>query len=183
RHGPYQDDCTYVSSCSHEYGSPRDRTLVRVRHELPVTKSPKSAKHLWTNVGVRESPYSESWLNYLGPRRTSWRTRLLSHEGRSSSCRGRSPTPALDSRCPGESGSHAKLPSLGERANAQLKSWKLLRKLRCSPSKIGHLRKAAHVLQTAKPPQDEKGSVSLSFTSVRKTQSGFMSLYPATTVR
>jgi hypothetical protein len=97
----------------------------------------------------------------------------------------RRPTPALGSRCPGESGSHAKLPSLGERANAQLKSWKLLRKLRCSPSKIGHLRKAAHVLQTAKPPQDEKASVSvsLSFTSVRKTQSGFMSLYPATTVR
>ncbi|MEV3927753.1 IS5/IS1182 family transposase, partial [Actinomadura coerulea] len=31
--------------------------------------------------------------------------------------------------------------------NAQLKSWKLLRKLRCSPSRAGHLVKAIAVLQ------------------------------------
>lgn len=43
--------------------------------------------------------------------------------------------------------SHAKLRGPGERANAQLKSWKLLRKLRCSPSKAGHLVKAIAVLQ------------------------------------
>ncbi|MFA1538068.1 IS5/IS1182 family transposase, partial [Actinomadura sp. DLS-62] len=33
------------------------------------------------------------------------------------------------------------------RANAQLKSWRILRKLRCSPSKAGHLVKAIAVLQ------------------------------------
>ncbi|MFC4906878.1 transposase family protein [Actinomadura gamaensis] len=42
--------------------------------------------------------------------------------------------------------SHAKLRGPGERANAQPKSWKLLRKLRCSPSKAGHLVKAIAVL-------------------------------------
>ncbi|MEU4857874.1 MULTISPECIES: transposase family protein [Actinomycetes] len=43
--------------------------------------------------------------------------------------------------------SHARLRGPGERANAQLKSWKLLRKLRCSPCKAGHLVKAIAVLQ------------------------------------
>jgi hypothetical protein len=42
--------------------------------------------------------------------------------------------------------SHARLRGPGERANAQLKSWKILRKLRCSPNKAGHLAKAIHVL-------------------------------------
>jgi len=43
---------------------------------------------------------------------------------------------------------HAKLRAPGERANAQLKSWKILHKLRCCPSKAGTLAKAIHVLQT-----------------------------------
>jgi hypothetical protein len=43
--------------------------------------------------------------------------------------------------------SHAKLRGPGERANAQIKTWRLLRKLRCSPSKTGHLVKAIAVLQ------------------------------------
>ncbi|MEU9832582.1 transposase family protein [Streptosporangium sp. NPDC048047] len=43
--------------------------------------------------------------------------------------------------------SHARLRGPGERANAQLKSWRLLRRLRCSPSKAGHLCKAIAVLQ------------------------------------
>jgi hypothetical protein len=43
--------------------------------------------------------------------------------------------------------SHARLRGPGERANAQLKSWRILRKLRCSPSKTGHLCKAIAVLQ------------------------------------
>src|SRR5246127_3290553 len=42
---------------------------------------------------------------------------------------------------------HAKLRAPGERANAQLKSWKILRKLRCCPWKAGKLAKAIHVLQ------------------------------------
>jgi hypothetical protein len=48
---------------------------------------------------------------------------------------------------------HAKLRAPGERANAQLKSWRILRKLRCSPSKAGHLCKAIAVLQNHRVAQ------------------------------
>jgi DDE superfamily endonuclease len=44
--------------------------------------------------------------------------------------------------------SHARLRGPGERANAQLKAWRILRKLRCCPHRAGHLAKAIHVLQT-----------------------------------
>jgi hypothetical protein len=43
---------------------------------------------------------------------------------------------------------HARLRSPGERANAQLKCWRILRKLRCCPWRAGQLAKAIHVLQT-----------------------------------
>lgn len=43
--------------------------------------------------------------------------------------------------------SHARLRGPGERANAQLKSWKILTKLRCCPHRAGHLAKAIHALQ------------------------------------
>jgi hypothetical protein len=46
----------------------------------------------------------------------------------------------------------------GERANAQLKTWHILRKLRCCPWRAGHLAKAIHVLQT-RETKDEKGSL------------------------
>jgi hypothetical protein len=42
---------------------------------------------------------------------------------------------------------HARLRGPGERANAQLKHWRILRKLRCSPHRTGRLAKAIHVLQ------------------------------------
>jgi hypothetical protein len=42
---------------------------------------------------------------------------------------------------------HAKLRAPGERANAQLKTWKVLCKLRCCPWRAGKLAKAIHVLQ------------------------------------
>jgi len=41
----------------------------------------------------------------------------------------------------------ARLRGLGERANAQLKTWRILRKLRCCPWRAGQLAKAIHVLQ------------------------------------
>jgi hypothetical protein len=43
---------------------------------------------------------------------------------------------------------HARLRGPGERANAQLKTWRILRKLRCCPWRAGQLAKAIHVLQT-----------------------------------
>jgi hypothetical protein len=42
---------------------------------------------------------------------------------------------------------HAKLRAPGERANAQLKTWHILSKLRCCPWKAGQIAKAIHVLQ------------------------------------
>jgi DDE superfamily endonuclease len=42
---------------------------------------------------------------------------------------------------------HARLRAPGERANARLKTWRILRKLRCCPWRAGHLAKAVHVLQ------------------------------------
>ena len=41
---------------------------------------------------------------------------------------------------------HAQLRSPGERANAQLKTWRTVRKLRCCPWQAGQLAKAIHVL-------------------------------------
>jgi DDE superfamily endonuclease/Helix-turn-helix of DDE superfamily endonuclease len=43
---------------------------------------------------------------------------------------------------------HAKLRGPGERANATLKTWRILRKLRCCPHRAGYLAKAIHILQT-----------------------------------
>jgi hypothetical protein len=42
---------------------------------------------------------------------------------------------------------HAKLRGPGERANAQLKTWDILDKLRCCPLRAGKLAKAIHALQ------------------------------------
>jgi hypothetical protein len=43
---------------------------------------------------------------------------------------------------------HARLRAPGERANALLKNWRILRKLRCCPWRAGQLAKAIHVWQT-----------------------------------
>src|SRR5689334_4738653 len=43
---------------------------------------------------------------------------------------------------------HAKLRAPGERANAQLKHWGILRKLRCCPWRAGQIAKAIYALQT-----------------------------------
>jgi len=53
---------------------------------------------------------------------------------------------------------HAKLRAPGERANAQLKTWRILRKLRCCPWRAGQLAKAIRVLRLARRSQDEKAS-------------------------
>ena len=59
-------------------------------------------------------------------------------------CRGRN-KPASQKQA---NRAHARLRAPGERANAQLKSWRILRKLRCCPWRAGQLAKAIHVLQT-----------------------------------
>ena len=42
---------------------------------------------------------------------------------------------------------HARLRAPGERANAQLKTWRILRKLCCCPWRAGQLAKAIHDFQ------------------------------------
>jgi hypothetical protein len=59
-------------------------------------------------------------------------------------CRGRN-QPASQKEA---SRANARLRAPGERANAQLKSRRALRKLRCCPWRAGQLAKAIHVLQT-----------------------------------
>jgi hypothetical protein len=49
--------------------------------------------------------------------------------------------------CKDANRAHARLRGPGERANAQLKQWRILRKLRCCPRRAGQLAKAIHVLQ------------------------------------
>jgi hypothetical protein len=49
--------------------------------------------------------------------------------------------------CKAANSAHAKLRAPGERANAQLKTWAILRKLRCCPWRAGQIAKAIHVLQ------------------------------------
>lgn len=49
--------------------------------------------------------------------------------------------------CKDANRAHARLRGPGERANAQLKYWRILRKLRCSTHRAGRLAKAIHVLQ------------------------------------
>jgi hypothetical protein len=47
----------------------------------------------------------------------------------------------------GANRAHARLRAPGERANAQLKSWHIMRGLRCCPWRAGQRAKAARVLQ------------------------------------
>ena len=47
---------------------------------------------------------------------------------------------------PGSANWYVKLRSPGERANAQLKAWRILHKLRCCPWRAGQLAKAIHAL-------------------------------------
>jgi hypothetical protein len=49
--------------------------------------------------------------------------------------------------CKDANRTHARLRGPGERANAQLKTWRILRKLRSCPRRTGQLAKAIHVLQ------------------------------------
>jgi DDE superfamily endonuclease len=58
-------------------------------------------------------------------------------------CKGRNKPPAQKTA----NRAHAKLRGPGERANAQLKTWRILRKFRCCPWKAGQLAKAIHILQ------------------------------------
>jgi len=79
---------------------------------------------------------------------------------------------------------HAQLRAPAERANAQLKTWHILRKLRCCPWKAGQLAKAIHVLQAhetagrkrslppGQPAPDVSASLPRRWVEIRLPQSG-----------
>ena len=54
---------------------------------------------------------------------------------------------------------HAKLRAPGERANAQLKNWRILRKLRCCPGAPGNSPRPSTLWRSTRRNQDEKGSL------------------------
>lgn len=54
---------------------------------------------------------------------------------------------------------HARLRGPGERANAQLKTWRILRKLRCCPAAPADWPKPSTCYRTTRSPPDEKGSL------------------------
>ena len=54
---------------------------------------------------------------------------------------------------------HAKLRAPGERANAQLKAWRILRKLRCCPCRAGNPQRPFTFCSYAKPNQGGISSV------------------------
>ena len=54
---------------------------------------------------------------------------------------------------------HAKLRSPGERANAQLKTWHILRKLRCCPWRADSSPRPSTFCRSARQTPDEKGSL------------------------
>ena len=58
--------------------------------------------------------------------------------------------------------SHAKLRGTGERANAQLESWKILAKLGCCPRRAGHLAKAIHSFKIERPARRKNPSMAIS---------------------
>jgi len=58
---------------------------------------------------------------------------------------------------PGQQGA-PKLRSPGERANAQLKTWRILRKLRCCPGAPGSSARPSTFCRPARQMQDENGS-------------------------
>jgi hypothetical protein len=60
---------------------------------------------------------------------------------------------------------HARLRAPGERAFAQLKTWRLLRRARCSTRRIGRAVQAVHTLRPAHI-QDENGSLTVTFIDI-----------------
>jgi len=64
---------------------------------------------------------------------------------------------------------YARLRGPGERANAQLKSWHILRKLRCYPDAPDNPPKPSTSYKTTRSPQDENGSLLMILTEAGPT--------------
>ncbi len=92
-----------------------------------------------------------AWVRPCATRVASSRSRGLSPSGPGAAAGDHVLTPYRGRNKPASqkeaNRAHAQLRSPGGRANAQLKTWHILRKLRCCPWRAGQLAKAIQVLQ------------------------------------
>jgi hypothetical protein len=127
------------------------RQAQQARHEPAGHRQPPRRHPLGLRSAARLGPRQEGRLD-LGASWPNWRTPRWSPSP-ARATRGartrRSPTKGKnkpDSQKQANK-AHAKLRAPGERANAQLKTWKILTKLRCRPWRAGQLARAIHVLR------------------------------------
>lgn len=114
-----------------------DGTILWVSGELPGSTHDTAAARIWNILAALE----EAGLIALGDKGyhgyDETRERVITpYKGKNK------PESQKDANR-----AHARLRGPGERANAQLKHWRILHKVRVSPRRIGRIAKAIHVLQ------------------------------------
>ena len=114
-----------------------DGTILWVSGELPGSTHDTAAARIWMVLAALR----DAGLIALGDKGyhgydETGRWVITPYKGRNKS-----------RSCKDANRAHARLRGPGERANAQLKYWRILLNLRCSPHRAGRLVKAIHVLQ------------------------------------
>jgi hypothetical protein len=114
-----------------------DGTILWVSGELPGSTHDTAAARIWQILAALEQAglIALGDKGYHGYDQTRQRV-ITPYKGR------KKPQSQKDANK-----AHARLRGPGERANAQLKYWRILHKVRVSPRRIGRLAKAIHVLQ------------------------------------
>jgi DDE superfamily endonuclease len=124
-----------------------DGDIVWVSGALPGTVHDKKAEWIW---GVLAELQAADLVTLAIRATRETRTRRSSTAGRTN------PSPRSKPIRRTHNSAHP-----AKRANAQLKTWRILRKLRCGPWRAGQSAKAIHVLQLREAYPDGKGSMSI----------------------
>jgi hypothetical protein len=114
-----------------------DGTILWVSGELPGSTHDTAAARIWNILAALE----EAGLIALGDK--GYHSYDETRERVITPYKGKNKPESLKDA----NRAHARLRGPGERANAQLKCWRILHKVRVSPRRIGRLAKAIHVLQ------------------------------------
>ena len=125
------------------------RQAQEARHEPAGHRRSPRRHPLGLRSAARLGPRQEGRVDAGRPGRTGGRLVTLADKGYQGSTYAKIPYKGKnkpDSQKQANK-AHAKLRAPGERANAQLKTWKILTKLRCCPWRAGQLARAIHVLQ------------------------------------
>lgn len=114
-----------------------DGTILWVSDELPGSTHDTAAARIWNILAALHEAELIALADkgYHGYDETGQRV-ITPYKGR------KKPQSQKDANR-----AHARLRGPGERANAQLKYWRVLHKVRVSPHRVGRLAKAIHVLQ------------------------------------